>query len=168
MIDIRPASVDDISIINNIINEYIQHTTAIFDVTPWERSKRINWFSQFDFKNYFIFVAEMENKIIGFAYNSRFMEKQAYDISSEVSIYLSMNSKLAGQGIGSKLYNTLFNEINHTNIHRLYARIALPNDASIQLHKKYGFKQVGILNQCGYKLGQYIDVALLEQKVTHQ
>ncbi len=165
MLKIRLANANDTQEINHIINDYILHTPIIFDLTPWEISKRDIWLQQFDQQKYFIFVAEINTGIIGVTYNTPFMEKPAYDISSEVSIYLSRKKEYQSQGIGSQLYKTLFNELSKSQLHRLYTRIALPNAPSIKLHQKYGFQEVAKLNQCGYKFGQFLDVAILEKKL---
>ena len=43
------------------------------------------------------------------------------------------------------------------------ALIALPNDASVALHHKLGYRTVGVMTEVGYKLGRYWDGALLER-----
>ena len=44
-------------------------------------------------------------------------------------------------------------------VHRAYAGIALPNDASVALHERFGFRRIGVLDEIGRKFGRYWDVA---------
>ena len=43
--------------------------------------------------------------------------------------------------------------------------IALPNDASIRLHERFGFKKGAHLEEIGFKFGRWIDVGYWELKV---
>ena len=55
-------------------------------------------------------------------------------------------------GIGKKLYQTLFDEINTGMMHNLIAVITIPNEASVGLHEKLGFVKVDHFKEVGYKL----------------
>ncbi|EEX92101.1 phosphinothricin N-acetyltransferase [Vibrio orientalis CIP 102891 = ATCC 33934] len=41
--------------------------------------------------------------------------------------------------------------------------IALPNDASVALHKRFGFREIGVFNEYAKKNGQYISSVWLEK-----
>jgi phosphinothricin acetyltransferase len=43
--------------------------------------------------------------------------------------------------------------------HRAFAGIALPNDASIALHRRFGFELVGVYNEVCRKFDRWLDVA---------
>jgi hypothetical protein len=68
-------------------------------------------------------------------------------------------------GIGTALYDALFNVILDEDIHRLVAGITLPNDASVALHERRGFKKVGVFSANGRKFVQYWDVAWFERSL---
>ena len=69
-----------------------------------------------------------------------------------------MRQEAAGRGIGTKLYKRLLRLLKDKGVHIVLAGIAIPNDASIALHKKMGFKKTGQLEEVGFKNGRYIDV----------
>jgi phosphinothricin acetyltransferase len=162
---IRPGQVEDIDQINQILNHYITNTAIIFDIEAWSFDQRQQWFKQYNSDLYHLLVAVDQDEMIGLVYNSGFMNKPAYNISSEVSVYLNSKHNTVGQGIASRLYTTLFDMIDQSQIHRLYARITLPNLASINLHQKFGFLKVGTLDETGYKFGSYHSVDIYQKKL---
>ncbi len=61
-----------------------------------------------------------------------------------------------GQGVGSHLYRTLMSSLGRTSTHVALAGIALPNDASVALHRKFGFTVIGTFREYAVKDGRYI------------
>jgi L-amino acid N-acyltransferase YncA len=64
----------------------------------------------------------------------------------------------ARRGIGSSLYTVLVAALRARSIHAAIGGIALPNDASIALHEKFGFRKVAHFEQVGFKFKRWIDV----------
>lgn len=164
-IEILPGGVEDLADINEIYNFYIKNSNATFDTESWDQQLRQNWFQQFKDRPslYKLFVARVNGSVSGFAYNSKFRDKQAFYTSSEVTIYIRQGYQSAG--LGEKLYRILLASLSNTELHRLYAAITIPNAASIRLHEKFGFYQVATMNEVGYKNGQYHSVVFLEKKI---
>ncbi|KXF81970.1 GNAT family N-acetyltransferase [Enterovibrio coralii] len=163
---VRNARIDDLDTINAIYNHYIEHTSITFDYEAWSSEQRLAWFNKINHNSdiYHVLVKEDDNgKVIGFAYNNEFREKLAYRVSSELTIYL--HHQYAGKGAGSELMQALLDAIEGSDIHRIYSVITLPNPASLKLHEKFGFKQVGVLSEAGYKFEQYYSVAILEKAI---
>ncbi len=160
MAQVRSATLDDMPAVNGIYNHYVHHTAITFDEQPWPLSQRQAWFAKFAEGPYELLICEHNDQVVGFAYTSAFRPKTAYNRSAEVTIY----TKLAPKGSGTELYKTLLASAEQ-NFHRLYAVIALPNPESIGLHTKLGFKEVGLLNEVGYKFGVYHSVAMLEKQL---
>src|SRR5690606_26115362 len=106
--------------------------------------------------------------ILGFAYASPFQERVAYRHSLETTVYLRDGAN--GRGIGTALYGGLLERLRlltesdsaHAPVHRAYARIALPNPASVALHERFGYRQAATLNEVGFKLDRWIDVGFWE------
>ncbi|KZY72856.1 phosphinothricin acetyltransferase, partial [Oleiphilus sp. HI0065] len=101
-------------------------------------------------------VAEIDGRVIGYAYAAPWRERSAYRHSVEVSVYLEQ--KIALRGVGSLLYSALFEALEASDVHVALAGIALPNDRSIALHEKFEMKKVAHLSQVGRKFDQWIDV----------
>ena len=111
-------------------------------------------------EHYPFLVYEIDNEIVAYAYAARWKVRQAYDYTVESSIYLKVGFE--GKKIGSKLYPVLIEELKKLKIHSVLGGISVPNEASIALHEKLGFKKAGVLKEVGFKFGRWIDVAYLE------
>jgi phosphinothricin acetyltransferase len=70
-----------------------------------------------------------------------------------------VDQEATGRGIGSALYDQLFAVLRHSAIHAAIGGIALPNDASIALHEKFGMMKVAHFREVGFKFKCWIDVA---------
>ena len=105
-------------------------------------------------------VCEENEEILGYAFAARYKKREAYKHSAEVSVYVKNGA--GGKGIGKSLYQKLFEEIERKDIHALIAGIALPNEASIKLHERFGFEKVAHFREVGFKFGRWIDVSYWE------
>ena len=101
-------------------------------------------------------VAEREGRVVGYAYATAFNERPAYRWSAGVSVYVAEAAR--GQGVGRALYAALFDRLRERGFRMACAGITLPNEASVALHEGFGFKQVGLNPQIGWKNGAWRDV----------
>ena len=157
---IRPLRQTDAANILAIYAPYVTDTTITFETsvpTLKEFSKRIENIQ----RNYPYLVCEVDGKVVGYAYASKHRERAAYQYSVEVSVYVA--SDYHHKGIGKELYKSLFAALDACNYYSAYAGITLPNDKSIGLHKSFGFVEVGIYHNIGYKDGKWLDVIWLEK-----
>ena len=112
-------------------------------------------------KNYPYLVCEAGNRIVGYAYGSKHRERAAYKYSADISVYVA--PEYQQRGVGKMLYTKLFELLQEQGIYTVYAGITLPNDKSIGLHKAFGFIDVGVYRNVGYKLGKWCDVLWMEK-----
>jgi phosphinothricin acetyltransferase len=161
---IRPIQATDLPAIVAILNPFIATTAITFDTDPYSAQTRRPWFNQFsDTGRYRCLVAEKLNgELIGYANSAPLRAKRAYDTSVEVSIYRSPDRSVPG--LGSLLYGKLFESLRTEDIHRAHAVITLPNSASITLHEKFGFYEVGTLHEAGRKFDSYHNVFWMEKR----
>jgi len=156
---IRPVTIHDSSAIVEIYNYYILHTFITFEeelLDVQEMFKRIKTITK-----HYPWVVYLENdEILGYAYAKQFRTRSAYSHTVESSIYLKPN--IVHQGIGSKLYQELIYLLQEMDFHAVISRISVPNDESISFHKKFGFKESGVLKEVGFKFNRWIDVAYLQ------
>jgi phosphinothricin acetyltransferase len=73
-----------------------------------------------------------------------------------VSVYVHAQQRK--RGLGRRLYTALFELLRLQGFYSAYAGIALPNEASVQLHEALGFVPIGVYRAVGYKLGAWRDV----------
>ena len=157
---IRPAIEADVPAINAIYNEYIIGSHVSFDLEPWSDAKRLEWFRSRVAAGYPLFVASEGDEVIGTSWSGPWRDKKAYRGSVESTVVLAPGAD--GRGVGTVLYATLLNDLRSGGFHRAYAIIALPNDSSIALHLKLGFREIGVLEEAGFKDGEYHSTMLME------
>ena len=166
-ITIRNAELHDLERLTEINNHYILNTNATFDVDPQSVEFRKIWFQKYKLKGpYQLLVAENGTQIIGCAYSSRYRDHFSFDQTVETSVYLAHDQR--ANGIGSLLYSSLFEKIESEKLHLAVAGIALPNDASIGLHKKFGFKEVGVFTEYAKKHENYISSVWMQKRLRNK
>lgn len=160
--EVRLGRLSDVWQITDIFNYYIEHTNARFETMPFSYENRQSWFSQFagDSKHQLFVVVENEN-ILGFACSQPYRATSAFEDTVEVTIYLAPEA--TGKGLGSILYSKLFDALVEQGVHRALSGVALPNDASLALHRRFGFREVGVFKEYAKKNGQYISSMWLEK-----
>jgi phosphinothricin acetyltransferase len=159
---IRAAVRDDLPRLTEIYNHYVVNTPVTFDVEPYTVERREPWFAQFGATGrYRLLVAEEEGKVLGYAGTTRFRPKAAYETTVETTVYCAPEA--VGKGIGGRLYEALFEALRDEDIHRFVGGYALPNPGSEGLHRRFGFKVVGVFSENGRKFGKYWDVCWVER-----
>lgn len=162
--EVRPATEADLPALTEIYNHYVATTHVTFDLHPFTVEQRRDWFGHYTSTGrHRLLVASVGSEVAGYATSGRFRAKAAYDTSVETTIYLHPDA--VGAGIGRQLYAALFAELAGEDVHRAYAGIALPNDASLALHRGCGFAPIGTFREVGRKFGRWWDVMWLERPV---
>ena len=160
---IRLVNISDAQALLDIYNYYALNTTVTFDIKPLSLEIFEDKINQI-IKQYPFLVFEENKEILGYAYGSRFRPKPAYDYVVESTVYVKHGSH--GKQIGTKLYEELIKRLSQTNLHTVLGVLTVPNDASIKLHEKFGFKQVALLKEVGYKFDAWQDVGIWQLHLT--
>jgi phosphinothricin acetyltransferase len=159
---VRPGRDQDLPALTDLYNHYVVNTAITFDIEPFTMAERADWFAQYQPTGpHRLYVAAMGDTAVGYATSSPFRQKAAYDTTVETTVYC--HPDFTGRGIGSALYEALFDGISGEDLRRACAGITLPNDASIALHRRFGFRDVGAHTEVGRKLGRYWDVLFMER-----
>jgi len=159
-LSIRRASELDAQRIAEIYNWYVLNTTVTFETEPVasnEMSERIK--SKLEGHDWI--VGEWNHEIIGYAYYGSFRPRAAYQHTVESTVYLDQRS--TRRGFGKRIYSALIQSANERGFRQLIGVIALPNAASLALHKALGFREMGTLQGVGHKFGRDVDVALCQR-----
>jgi L-amino acid N-acyltransferase YncA len=101
-------------------------------------------------------VCEHGQSVAGYAYATKFRPREAYQWATEVTVYV--DAARQRRGIGTALYRSLIEVLRLQGFSTAVAVIALPNEPSVKLHERLGFKAVGVFQRVGYKLGRWHDV----------
>ena len=152
---IRQVSIEDADKIAEIYNYFIESTIATFEeqlIDVEEMKKKILGVIQ----KFPWIVYENNGQIMGYAYAGIWKNRSAYKHSVEITVYL--NQKITSNGIGSKLYYELIKQLKELGVHVVIGGISLPNEISVALHEKFGFKKVAHFKEVGYKFNKWVDV----------
>ena len=153
---IRSVIPSDSDAITDIYNHYILTSHATFEFETIDISEMSRRIENLVKDGYPFLVVEESQKILGYAYAHRFRPRPAYRHSAEVSVYVRPDCE--GQKIGTRLYERLIPDCFAVRAHTLIAVISLPNEASVRLHEKFGFRKIGQFSEVGRKFDRWIDV----------
>jgi phosphinothricin acetyltransferase len=156
---IRSARDDDFPAIAAITNHYIATTTYHFAYEPLPvevyramQKPRFPWFVYDD------------GGVLGYAKAGTWRDRAAYDWTTEIGLYVAEGAHR--RGIGRALYTALLDELERRGFRSAIAGITLPNDPSIELHRKFGFESVGIVHDAGFKHGTWCAVEFFQKRFT--
>ncbi|WP_051228993.1 GNAT family N-acetyltransferase [Paludibacterium yongneupense] len=107
-------------------------------------------------------VAQKEEKVLAWAALSAISSREVYRGVAELSIYV--DPAVAGTGIGTALLMRLIDESERQGIWTLQAGIFPENAASLALHRRQGFRQVGRREKLAQLHGIWRDVLLVERR----
>jgi phosphinothricin acetyltransferase len=153
---IRAVVADDAGGIAEIYNHYIATTVITFEEEPVSAPEMARRIGDVASASLPWLVAERDGKVAGYAYASQWKARSAYRFSVEVTVYVHPGSPRLG--IGRRLYEELLRRLKAQGIHAAFGVIALPNQASVTLHERFGFAKVAHLSEVGFKFGRWIDV----------
>jgi phosphinothricin acetyltransferase len=160
---IRNAVEGDAESIARIYNYYVLNTIVTFEETADSAQEMAARIAEVQSVPLPWLVAELDGNVVGYAYASKWKGRRGYRYSVESTVYLDPGS--VRKKIGSKLYEQLFAHLRESGLHVAIGGIALPNDASVALHEKFGMLKVAEFKEVGFKFAKWIDVGYWEIKL---
>jgi len=162
--EIRPASATDAARICAIYNHYIATTTISFEeelVQEPDMARRIADLTEAGLP---WLVLTLDGAVSGYAYATKWRARAAYRHSVESSVYL--DPEIHAQGWGSRLYRSLIEELRVRGLRTVIAGIAQPNERSVALHERLGFRKVAHFAEVGFKFGRWVDVGYWQMSLS--
>ncbi|MDD4802790.1 MAG: GNAT family N-acetyltransferase [Syntrophomonas sp.] len=137
-----------------IYTHYVLNTTATFHTQAPTRDqmRQIVFLNN---KRYKTFAILANKQINGYVLTTQYKNREAYDTTAEVSIYLQPEA--VGRGIGSQALAFIEDYAKKQDIHVLLAVICGQNEASIKLFSKNGYFKCAHYKEVGKKFGQILD-----------
>jgi phosphinothricin acetyltransferase len=163
-VQVRPGVEGDLEALTALYNHYVSETTITFDTAIFTPEERRPWLLSHpeDGPHRLMVATEPDTQgVLGYATSSPFRMKPAYATSVETTVYVAPGT--GRRGVGTLLYTALFEALSGEDVHRAYAGIVPPNEASTRLHERFGFRHVGTYREVGRKFGRYLDVAWYEK-----
>ncbi len=162
----RDATAQDLPYVREIYNHYVLNSTVTFDEKPMSLAELKRKFAQIQDKKMPFLVAENPaGQVLGYAYVYPWKEKAAYRFTVENSIYLGPAS--TGKGLGKALMAELIDRSRAAGLKEIVAVIADKGaDASIEMHKNFGFKEIGHMGKVGFKFDRWLGTVLMQKSLT--
>lgn len=164
--EIRPARDADIPDIREIYNHYVTNSVVTFDEKKWTLAQwreKLAHLQKLDMP--FLVAQAPTGQILGYALVQPMSAKSAYRYSVENSIYLGHAA--TGKGLGRALLEALISASEQAGIHQMVAVISDKGaEASVALHERLGFVEVGRMGRVGYKFGRWLGTIYLQKQLT--
>jgi L-amino acid N-acyltransferase YncA len=161
---VRDAVEQDLGAIREIYSHYVLHGLATFEETPPTVEELDERMRKIRFQGLPYLVASIDERLVGYAYASPYRPRPAYRFTIEDSVYVELGQH--GKGIGKALLGGLISRCEQGNWRQMVAIIGdSGNASSIALHRKMGFRQVGTLQNVGFKLGRWVDTVMMQREL---
>lgn len=156
MLSIRPAEPADAEAIAAIYNQGVEERQATFQTSPREPGEL-----EAKVGGGHLIVAEEDGRVVGWAGWSAYDDPADYYSGiAECAVYVSRDRR--GRGLGEALLSGLADDAPGLGVHKLIAKIFTSNEASIELFRRCGFREVGTHLRHGRLEGEWKDVLVME------
>jgi phosphinothricin acetyltransferase len=160
---VRAAGEADVDAVATIYGEVVRTSVATFDTDDPPRRYWLDKLASSEPGDHFLVADDRAGTVLGFAYSSGYRGRPAYARTRETTVYLAEAAR--GRGVGRALYERLFRLMTADAVHLAVAVVALPNPASLALHRSVGFHEVGTMHEVGFKHGRWVDTMWLERRI---
>ena len=106
-------------------------------------------------------AAEIDGRLVGYAYAVPFRKRPAYRFALKHSIYVHRDCLRAG--VGRILLPALIDACAAAGFRQMIGYIDAANEASLRLHANCGFREVGRLPSIGYRFGKWSDTVMVQR-----
>jgi L-amino acid N-acyltransferase YncA len=163
--ELRDATAEDLPHVREIYNHYVLNSTVTFDEKPMTLADLRRRFARVQKAGLpFLVAVNPRGQVLGYAYVTPWKEKAAYRYTVENSIYLGPAA--TGKGLGRALLQELLDRSKAAGIKEVIAVIADRGaDASIAIHRSFGFKEIGHMGRVGFKFGRWLGTVLLQKSL---
>lgn len=158
---IRAARPDDAAAIAAIYAPYVIGSVVSFETEAPDAAEIARRMAGDADKYPWVVACEEDGTVLGYAYATAFRTRPAYRFSVETTVYVADGAER--RGIGSALYGILLPVLEVQGYAQAIAAITLPNHASVMLHERFGFRQIGTYEKVGFKFREWRSVGLWQR-----
>jgi len=156
---IRPARAADAGQVAAIYNHGIAERQATFETRPRRPAEIEGWLEEG--RPFLVATEDDDTTILGFARVSPYSVRQAYAGVAEHAVYVAERAR--HRGVGVQLLNALAQAAEAAGYYKLTSRVFTTNTASLALHRRAGFTEVGVQRRHGQLDGEWKDTMLVER-----
>ena len=128
--------------------------------SPHTLEMRQQWFAERKQQGFPVFVVEEDGQILGMSTIGPFRVPTAYKYSVENTVHVAAHAR--GKGIGKLLMPPIIEAAKELNLHTIIVGIDASNEGSLHLHKSFGFEEVALFKQVGFKFDRWLDLKFLQ------
>ena len=159
---VRAATAADAAAIASIYAPYVTGTVVSFETEAPDAPEIARRMAEGSGHYPWLVACDGETAaVLGYAYACAFRTRPAYRFSVETTVYVADGAHR--RGIGTLLYRTLLPVLEAQGYAQAIAAITLPNQASVMLHERLGFRQVGAYEKVGFKFREWRTVGLWQR-----
>ncbi len=155
---VRAATPADAPAIAAIYNEGIEERTATFETRPRTAQDVAAWI---DGSHPVVAVVDPAGEVVGFAATFEYRARACYAGVAEFSVYVARAAR--GRGVGRLAMEALLAASAEAGLWKLVSRVFVENEASRQLLRGLGFREVGTYERHGRLDGRWRDVVIVER-----
>jgi phosphinothricin acetyltransferase len=159
-VQIVSADASDLEGITAIYNDVIARSTAIFSDDPVSVENRRVWLAERQARGFPVLVAREDGEVLGFGSFGDFRAWPGYRTTVEHSVHVADGQRR--RGIGAQLVGALIDEARALGMHVMIAGVVSTNEASLALHRRLGFVEVGRLPEVARKFDKWLELVLLQ------
>jgi L-amino acid N-acyltransferase YncA len=161
---VRDARESDMPAVQAIYAHHVTHGTASFELEPPTLAQMLQRRADIRANGLPYLVAEREGEVVGYGYATLYRPRPAYRFTVEDSVYV--REGMAGFGIGHALLAAVIQQCTESGRRQMVAIIGnSENVASIRLHARLGFRQVGVFESVGFKHGRWLDTVIMQREL---
>lgn len=157
---LRDASLTDLNEILEIYNDVVTSTTAIYEDKTRSLDQQNVWFHTKVKSGFPVIVAVIDSRVVGFGTFGAFRPWSCYSTTVEHGLHVAKDYR--GLGVGSLILSKLIDLARERGTHTMIAGIDSENLGSINLHERFGFKEVGRLPQVARKFSKWLDLVFMQ------
>jgi phosphinothricin acetyltransferase len=159
---IAAATPADSAEIAAIYAHHVLHGVATFEIEPPDAEEMARRVAKVRGAGHpWLIARDGTGVLAGYAYAAQFHARPAYASTCEDSIYLAYDQ--LGRGIGTALLGALIEAADAAGFRQMIALVAGEEAASLALHRRFGFGEVGRMRAVGRKHGRWLDVITLQR-----
>lgn len=161
-VSFHPITEKDLPEVKTIYDWYIKNSTITFHTEPIgiDQLKSFLYISHPVYKSYLI---DKDDEISGYCFLTKYKDRQAYDRTAEVTIYLKPECQ--GSGLGSAALKKMITVARDAGLKNLLGVITGDNEASIRLFERAGFTKCAHFRNVGEKFNQVLDVVAYQLEI---
>jgi len=157
---IRPANPNDSAAVAEIYAHHVTHGTASFDFEAPDADHWCGRIADIQRRGLPFLVCERDGRLLGYAYATQMRDRPGYRYTCEDSIYVAPDA--VGRGVGRTLLDRLMADATACGFAQMIAVIGGAEPASVALHARCGFREVGRTHATGFKFGRWLDVVYMQ------